>query len=144
MELSTKGRYAVMALLDLAKSEAESGLVSLNEIAARQTISISYLEQLFAKLRRGGLVVAKRGPTGGYKLARLAADISIASIVKAVEEEIKATGCDPDQRAGCGGRETKCVAHDLWAALTIHIQDFMANVSLEDVLEGRLKVAPCE
>ncbi|KAF0186318.1 MAG: Rrf2 family transcriptional regulator iron-sulfur cluster assembly transcription factor [Hyphomonadaceae bacterium] len=138
MELSTKGRYAVMALLDLAKFERESGLVSLNEIAARQTISVSYLEQLFAKMRRGGLVVAKRGPTGGYKLARAAAQISIASIVKAVEEEIKATGCDPATKAGCGGRETKCVAHDLWVALTGHIHEFMAKISLEDVLEGRL------
>jgi Rrf2 family iron-sulfur cluster assembly transcriptional regulator len=144
MELSTKGRYAVMALLDLAKFERDGGLVSLNEIAARQTISISYLEQLFAKLRRGGLVVAKRGPTGGYKLSRSSAAISIASVVQAVEEEIKATGCDPTTRAGCGGREGKCVAHDLWAALTNHIHDFMAQVSLEDVLEGRLLVAASE
>lgn len=144
MELSTKSRYAVMALLDLAKFEKDSGLVSLNEIAARQTISVSYLEQLFAKMRRSGLVIAKRGPTGGYKLARAASEIYIASIVKAVEEEIKATGCDPKQKAGCGGRETKCVAHDLWAALTIHIQDFMSKISLEDVLVGRLKIAPSE
>jgi len=138
MELSTKSRYAVMALLDLAQHESEANLVSLNEIAARQGISVSYLEQLFSKLRRSGLVIAKRGPAGGYKLARPSAKIEIASIVKAVEEEIKATGCDPDKRAGCAGRETKCVAHDLWAALTMHIHEFMAKVSLEDVLEGRL------
>jgi Rrf2 family transcriptional regulator, iron-sulfur cluster assembly transcription factor len=139
MELSTKGRYAVMALIDLAMHAKEDGAVSLSEIATRQTISLSYLEQLFAKLRRHGLVKAKRGPNGGYKLAKSLANIDMASVIFAVDEPLKATACDASKTGGCQGRTSKCVAHDLWTALTIHIQDFMRDVTLEDVLNGKFE-----
>lgn len=139
MELSTKGRYAVMALIDLAKHGGQEASVSLADIAKRQDISLSYLEQLFAKMRRKGVVVAKRGPNGGYRLAKHPEKIDIASVIFAVDEPMKATACDAKITGGCGGRETHCVAHDLWVALTQHIHKFMENVTLHDVLENRLK-----
>ncbi len=139
MELSTKGRYAVMALIDLAMYAKADGSVSLSEIATRQTISLSYLEQLFAKLRKNGLVKAKRGPNGGYRLAKDVKNIDMASIIFAVDEPLKATACDNSKTGGCGGRTSKCIAHDLWAALTIEIQDFMRNVTLFDILNGKFE-----
>ncbi len=138
MELSTKGRYAVMALIDLAQNANENGTVSLAEIATRQTISLSYLEQLFAKLRRNGLVKARRGPNGGYRLAKPLDKIDIASVIFAVDEPMKATACDNSPTGACGGRTSKCVAHDLWAALTAHIHVFMKNVTLDDVVNDRI------
>lgn len=139
MELSTKGRYAVMALIDLAMYSQNDGAVSLSEIAARQTISLSYLEQLFAKLRRKGLVKAKRGPNGGYKLAKPMENIDMASVIFAVDEPMKATACDGSKTGACGGRTSKCIAHDLWAALTVEIQGFMRGVSLRDIINGRFE-----
>lgn len=141
MELSTKGRYAVMALIDLAMYAKDDGAVSLSEIATRQTISLSYLEQLFAKLRRSGLVKAKRGPNGGYRLAKPVENIDMASIIFAVDEQLKATACDGSKTGACGGRTSKCIAHDLWAALTVEIQSFMKNVTLADILNGRFEDA---
>ncbi len=138
MELSTKGRYAVMALIDLAQNANAEGTVSLAEIATRQTISLSYLEQLFAKLRRNGLVKARRGPNGGYRLAKNIENIDIASVIFAVDEPIKATACDDSETGACGGRTTKCVAHDLWAALTVHIHGFLKNVTLDDIVNDRI------
>lgn len=137
MELSTKGRYAVMALIDLASNGGEHGSVSLADIASRQSISLSYLEQLFARLRRRGVVMAKRGPNGGYRLAKPASAIDLASVVFAVDETVKFTACDDKQEGGCGGRKARCVAHGLWVAMTRHIQDFMASVTLEDVLQNK-------
>jgi Rrf2 family iron-sulfur cluster assembly transcriptional regulator len=134
MELSTKGRYAVMALIDLTLNGGEDGSVSLIEIAKRQNISLSYLEQLFAKMRKAGVVTARRGPNGGYRLAKPAKEISLASVVSSVDESMQATACGSKKKSICKTRTAHCVAHDLWVALTQHINDFMSKVSLEDVV----------
>ena len=141
MKLSTKGRYAVMAMADLARSSGEGAddpPVRLSEIADRQEISLSYLEQLFAKLRRGGLVVAARGPGGGYRLARPAGDTRIADIIVAVDEPIKATRCKSESPKGCLGRSGRCLTHDLWEELGRQIEVFLESVTLADVLERRV------
>lgn len=117
MKLNTKGRYAVMAVTDLARHSAERP-VSLADIATRQEISLSYLEQLFARLRRAGIVRSVRGPGGGYRLARASAETRIAEIILAVDEPIKATRCDPDTRKGCLNHNTRCQTHDLWEELS--------------------------
>ena len=136
MRLTTKGRYAVMAMADLAKNGDERA-VSLAEIALRQDISLSYLEQLFARLRRRGLVKSVRGPGGGYRLSKGSGDIAIADIVKAVDEPLEAVRCKAGG-AGCMPGGERCLTHDLWEALGDHIHDFLAGVSLEDVIERRL------
>src|SRR6201992_3703491 len=113
MRLSTKGRYAVMAMADLAGHAAQARPVALADIAERQEISLSYLEELFAKLRRGGLVTSVRGPGGGYRLSRPSAEVRIADIIVAVDEPIAATRCHPGSPLGCTGTATRCVTHDL-------------------------------
>ena len=138
MRLSTKGRYAVMAMADLAGNEGANRPVSLAEIARRQEISLSYLEQLFAKLRRGGLVKSVRGPGGGYRLSRPAADLRIADIIMAVDEPMTATRCEPGSAKGCTGTTSRCVTHDLWEELGRQIHVFLAGVSLADVIEKRV------
>ena len=146
MRLSTKGRYAVMAMTDLARrqDEAEGRAVALAEIAARQQISLSYLEQLFARLRRKGLVKSARGPGGGYRLALAAEETHIADIVLAVDEPLRATRCGLDKLGGVGAPKgcmaggERCLTHDLWDDLGRHIQDYLASVSLDDVISGRL------
>jgi len=139
MRLSTKGRYAVMAMTDLARRQDEPCRgVALAEIATRQEISLSYLEQLFARLRRKGLVQSARGPGGGYRLARTAAETSIAEIVLAVDEPLRATRCD-DQGKGCMLKGERCLTHDLWEDLGHRIEDYLASVSLADVVSGRLR-----
>jgi Rrf2 family transcriptional regulator, iron-sulfur cluster assembly transcription factor len=138
MRLSTKGRYAVMAMTDLARFGGERA-VSLAEIAERQEISLSYLEQLFARLRRHELVKSVRGPGGGYRLARSAADTPVASIVKAVDEPLRATRCIHAEGKGCMAKGERCLTHDLWEALSEQIDAFLSSVSLEDVVEGRLR-----
>ncbi len=137
MKLSAKGRYAVIALADLASIKG-SRPVTLAEIATRQEISLSYLEQLFAKLRRGGVVRGVRGPGGGYSLARAADQTSIADIVMAVDENIQATACKPESAKNCKGKTGKCLAHDLWAELGHHIYLFLNSITLDDVLERRI------
>ena len=118
MRLSTKGRYAVMAMADLAGNEGGTRPISLAEIAKRQEISLSYLEQLFAKLRRrAGLVRSVRGPGGGYRLSRPAAELRIADIILAVDEPIAATRCKTGSPIGCTGTTSRCVTHDLWEEL---------------------------
>src|SRR5260221_7394729 len=112
--------------------------VRLSEIAARQEISLSYLEQLFGKLRRGGLVLAARGPGGGYRLAQPAAETRIADIIVAVDEPIKATRCRSDSTKGCLGRTGRCLTHDLWEELGRQITVFLESVTLADVLERRV------
>ncbi|HTQ12802.1 MAG TPA: Rrf2 family transcriptional regulator [Rhizomicrobium sp.] len=146
MRLSTKGRYAVMAMADLASHEGAGKPVSLAEIARRQEISLSYLEQLFAKLRRGGLVKSVRGPGGGYRLSRPSADVRIADIILAVDEPITATRCQPGSPVGCTGASTRCVTHDLWEELGRQIHVFLSSVSLGDVVEKRVlgRAKPCE
>ena len=141
MRLSTKGRYAVMAMADLARREGEAArAVALADIAARQEISLSYLEQLFARLRRKGLVKSARGPGGGYRLARAADDTTIAEIVHAVDEPLRATRCN-EAGKGCMIKGERCLTHDLWEDLGHRIEDYLASVSLADVIGGKLRRA---
>jgi Rrf2 family iron-sulfur cluster assembly transcriptional regulator len=137
MKLSTKGRYAVMAMVDLAAQSSDDP-IALAEIAERQEISLSYLEQLFAKLRRGGLVSSVRGPGGGYRLARPAEETRIADIIMAVDEPIRATRCMPGQPHGCRGSKSRCLTHDLWEELGSQIYLFLSAVTVADVVERRV------
>lgn len=130
MKLTTKGRYAVTAMLDLA-IHYQQGAVTLSEIAKRQGISLSYLEQLFARLRRSGLVDSVRGPGGGYNLAKAPEKISVAEIVLCINENIDATRCGGD--LNCQGDE-RCLTHYLWHSLSERIHDFLANISLADLV----------
>lgn len=137
MNLSTKGRYAVTAMVDLAR-HSNGKPVALNEIARRQEISLSYLEQLFARLRRGGLVVSARGPGGGYRLARPAEETRIADIMIAVDEPIKATRCEVGSPRGCTGHQGRCITHDLWEELGRQIHIFLSAVTVADVVNKRV------
>jgi Rrf2 family iron-sulfur cluster assembly transcriptional regulator len=146
MRLSSKGRYAVMAMADLARhshAAQPARAVSLAEISRRQDLSLAYLEQLFTQLRRSGLVNSVRGPGGGYRLARPAADLAVADIVSAVDEPIEAVRCT-SKSTGCMPGGERCLTHDLWEALGERIHDFLAGVSLQDVIEGRLKTRRVE
>lgn len=137
MRLSTKGRYAVMAMADLAKN-GSGRAVSLAEIATRQEISLSYLEQLFARLRKGGLVKSIRGPGGGYRLAKGPEETVVADIVLAVDEPIRATRCAAHGTPrGCMTGGARCITHDLWEDLGAEIHRYLAGVSLADVVEKR-------
>ncbi|MSP87098.1 MAG: Rrf2 family transcriptional regulator [Methylotenera sp.] len=149
MKLTTKGRFAVTAMLDLALHEAtahnetqpsgslpsEIRPVTLAGISERQSISLSYLEQLFSRLRRQGLVSSVRGPGGGYKLAKNYADISVAEIINAVDEKIDATQCGGHENCRDEGR---CMTHDLWATLNSKILDYLASVSLADMVAAQI------
>lgn len=137
MRLSTKGRYAVMAMADLA-SHSNGSPVALADIADRQEISLSYLEQLFGKLRKGGLVKSVRGPGGGYLLARPAAQTRISDIILAVDEPIQTTRCSPGSPAGCHNHKGRCLTHDLWEELGNQIYLYLSAVSLADVVERRV------
>ncbi len=137
VRLSTKGRYAVMAMVDLAR-HSHGNPVSLAEIAERQEISLSYLEQLFAKLRRGGMVKSVRGPGGGYLLARSMDATRVSDIILAVDEPIRATRCTPGSPAGCHSDKSRCLTHDLWEELGNQIHKFLSSVTLEDVVERRI------
>lgn len=137
MKLSTKGRYAVMGLVDLAKHSGGRP-VALADIARRQEISLSYLEQLFAKLRRGGLVNSVRGPGGGYLLAHPADQMRIADAILAVNEPIRATRCTPGSPAGCRANRSRCLTHDLWEELGNQIHMYLNSVTLADVVEQRI------
>lgn len=133
MELNTKARYAVMAMADLAKNGAVSA-VPLSAIAERQNLSLAYLEQIFLRLRRAGLVASARGRSGGYALARPARSIHIDEIMRAMQEETRLTRC-LDAQIGCLG-DRRCLTHSLWHALGAHIDAFLANVSLQEVIDG--------
>ena len=135
MKLSTKGRYAVMAMVDIGQN-GEGRTVSLAEIAGRQEISQEYLEQLFVKLRKAGLVQSARGPGGGYRLARDADDIVIYEVVAAVDEPMKMTRCEGDAVDGCVKGE-RCCTHDLWSSIGRQVNTFLANVTLDDVVNKR-------
>jgi Rrf2 family transcriptional regulator, iron-sulfur cluster assembly transcription factor len=137
VKLSTKGRYAVMAMVDLAR-HSNGNPVSLAEIAEREEISMSYLEQLFAKLRRGGLVKSVRGPGGGYLLARDRDETRIADIILAVDEPIQAVRCTPGAAIGCRGNRSRCLTHDLWEELSNQIHLYLSSVSLGDVCDKRV------
>jgi Rrf2 family iron-sulfur cluster assembly transcriptional regulator len=140
MKLTAKGRYAVMALADLAR-QRRGRPIPLADIAERQDISLSYLEQLFAKLRRAELVTSVRGPGGGYRLAYPAHEISVAAIVGAVDEPVETNRCTPSQPSGCRGGTAECVTHDLWEELGNQIYLYLAAVSLGDVVEHRVIAA---
>ncbi len=134
MELNTKGRYAVTAMADLAKYGVGEA-VPLSAIAERQQISLAYLEQLFAKLRRAGLVESARGRTGGYRLARPAASVTVAEVMRAVDEGIRMTRCGGEESVPCmAGR--RCLTHGLWDALGDQIATFLESVTLQEVIDG--------
>jgi Rrf2 family iron-sulfur cluster assembly transcriptional regulator len=137
VKLSTKGRYAVMAMADLAY-HAKGRPIALAEVAERQEISLSYLEQLFGRLRRGGLVSSVRGPGGGYMLARDPGQMRIADIILAVDEPIKATRCTPGSPDGCHSHRGRCLTHDLWEELGNQIYLYLSSVTLADVCERRV------
>ena len=137
MRLSTKRRYAVMALVDLVVN-SKGAPVPLADIAERQNISLSYLEQLFGRLRRGELVRSVRGPGGGYLLQRGADRTRIADAVLAVDENLRATRCMPGTSLGCAKDRGRCVTHDLWEELGNHIYMFLSSVTIQDVLDGQV------
>ena len=133
MRLTTKGRYAVTAMLDLALHH-DTGPTNLADISSRQGISLSYLEQLFSRLRRQGLVISSRGPGGGYVLGNSADAITIADVIRAVDESVDATRCRGKEN--CQGDE-RCLTHDLWEELSRQISGFLASISLADLVEKR-------
>ena len=143
MELNTRGRYAVMAMADLARScaDAETGSVPLSAIAERQMISLAYLEQLFARLRRAELVDSVRGRSGGYRLARPAVTITVADVMAAVAETTEMTRCGIEAGEPCLAGK-RCLTHGLWDALGDHIDQFLANVTLQQVIDGRISRTP--
>ena len=134
MKLTTKGRYAVMAMADLAANQ-NGKPVSLNDISLRQNISLSYLEQLFSKLRNEKLVKSVRGPSGGYILEKNPKEIRLSNIIFAVDEKVKTLNCKKDSKKGCNGKNSKCITHNLWDDLEQHINTFFENKSLSDLLK---------
>ena len=133
MKLTSKGRYAVMAMADLANNNANQP-TSLAEISLRQGISLSFLEQIFLKLKRNNLVKSSRGPFGGYFLTKSPEEIKLLSIIKAVDEKVKTVGCKKDSKKGCNGKLTKCITHNLWDELELHINTFFEKKKLSDLL----------
>jgi len=133
MKLTSKGRYAVMAMADLAKNNVKEP-TSLTEISLRQGISISYLEQLFLKLRKNNLVQSARGPAGGYVLSKPPGEIKLLSIISAVDEKIKTVKCKKESKKGCNGKSIKCITHNLWDDLEVHINKFFEDNTLNDIL----------
>ena len=133
MKLTSRGRYAVMAMADLAKNRVKEP-TSLTEISLRQGISISYLEQLFLKLRKNDLVESSRGPSGGYVLSKPPEEIKLLSIISAVDEKIKTVKCKKESKKGCNGKSIKCITHNLWDDLETHINKFFEDNTLNDIL----------
>ena len=135
MKLTTKGRYAVMAMADLA-SNANTESISLREISLRQNISLAYLEQLFLKLKNKNLVKSIRGSNGGYKLYKHASEINISNIIFAVDETVRTLNCKKDSKRGCNNKSVKCITHNLWDELEIHINYFFEKKNLKDLLSN--------
>ena len=133
MKLTSRGRYAVMAMADLAKNNVKEP-TSLTEISLRQGISIDYLEQLFLKLRKNNLVQSARGPSGGYVLSKPPGEIKLLSIISAVDEKIKTVKCRKESKKGCNGKSIKCITHNLWDDLEAHINKFFHDNTLSDIL----------
>ncbi len=138
MKLTTKGRYAVMALADLAKFD-NGRPVSLRDISLRQGISLLYLEQIFSKLKKNSLVKSIRGVNGGYILTKSPDEIKLSNIFTAVQEEIKTVRCKKDSKKGCTGKSTKCITHNLWDELELHIQFFFNKKNLGDLIKGNFQ-----
>ena len=130
----------MMAVADMA-AQGVSMRSSLTEISKRQGISLSFLEQLFGKLRRAGIVESQRGAAGGYILADKAANLTLEKIIFAVDEDIKAHGCTPEAKIASTGKTDKCLTHNLWGALENHIEQFLASITVQDVVDGRFPVA---
>ena len=135
MKLTSKGRYAVMALVDLARFD-NINPVSLRDISLRQGISLDYLEQIFSKLRKKEIVQSVRGTQGGYVLNKKAKEIKLTNIFDAVDEKVKTVQCKKESKRGCNGKATKCITHNLWDELEIHINTFFENKSLKDLLNN--------
>ena len=135
MKLTTKGRYAVMALADLANFNNDVP-VSLRDISLRQGISLLYLEQIFSKLKKNNIVKSVRGVKGGYVLSNNPNQIKLSNIFSAVHEEVKTIQCKKESKKGCNGRSTKCITHNLWDELEIHIQHFFNKKNLGDLIKG--------
>ena len=132
MKLTIKGRYAVMAMADLA-SNTKDGPISLTEISLRQNISLAYLEQIFLKLKNNKLVKSSRGANGGYVLEKPASEIKLSNIIFAVDEEVKTLNCKKNSKKGCNNKTTKCITHNLWDQLDQHINGFFEKVKLQDL-----------
>ena len=132
MKLTNKGRYAVMAMADLA-SNANDGPISLSEISLRQNISLAYLEQIFLKLKNNKLVRSSRGANGGYTLEKPASEIKLSNIIFAVDEEVKTLNCKKNSKRGCNNKSVKCITHNLWDQLDQHINGFFEKVKLQDL-----------
>ena len=132
MKLTTKGRYAVMALTDLAKYDLH-GPVSLRDISQRQNISLMYLEQIFLKLKKNKIVISSRGIKGGYKLSRSPSSIKLSEVLFAVDEKIKTVRCNKFLKKGCNGKSIKCNTHDLWDELEVYINSFFEKKLLSDL-----------
>ena len=135
MKLTSKGRYAVMALVDLAKFNSANP-VSLRDISLRQGISLDFLEQIFSKLKRNDIVQSIRGTQGGYILNKQPNEIKLANIFHAVDETVKTVQCKKESKKGCNGKASKCITHNLWDELEIHINTFFENKSLEDLIKN--------
>ena len=135
MKLTSKGRYAVMALVDLAKFDTVNP-VSLRDISLRQGISLDYLEQIFSKLKRNQIVKSTRGTQGGYILSKNPNEIKLTNILDAVDEKVKTVQCKKESKKGCNGKATKCVTHYLWDELETHINTFFEKKSLQDLLKS--------
>ena len=138
MKLTNKGRYAVMAMADLALN-VKNGPISLTEISVRQNISLAYLEQIFLKLKNSGLVKSSRGANGGYVLEKPASEIKLSNIIYAVDEEVKTLNCKKNSKKGCNNKLSKCITHNLWDQLDQHINGFFEKVKLQDLTKTNQK-----
>ena len=143
MKLTCKGRYAVMAMADLAKNNVKEP-TNLAEISLRQGISLAYLEQLFLKLRKNNLVRSARGPSGGYMLSKPPEEIKLLSIISAVDEKIKTVKCRKESKRGCNGKSIKCITHNLWDDLETHINKFFEDNTLKDIIFREVRNNPEE
>ena len=133
MKLTSKGRYAVMAMADLA-SVKDKKTTNLTEISLRQGISISFLEQIFLKLKKNNLVQSSRGPSGGYLLIQSPDNIKLSSIIQAIDEKVKTVGCKKESKKGCTGKSIKCITNNLWDDLETHINNFFEKNTLKDII----------
>ena len=138
MKLTSKGRYAVMALADLAKFNSMNP-VSLRDISLRQGISLDFLEQIFSKLKKNNIVKSIRGTHGGYILTKNPEEIKLANIFNAVDEEIKTVQCKKESKKGCNGKTSKCITHNLWDELEVHINDFFEQKNLKDLISNSIE-----
>ncbi|MBN8827198.1 MAG: Rrf2 family transcriptional regulator [Sphingobacteriia bacterium] len=137
MMLTSRGRYAVMAMVHMAKAADKTIPISLGEISVEQNIPLNYLEQIFAKLRKNNLVTSTKGPGGGYRLSRKLKEINVGEIVQAVEEPIKITRCNNEEKLRCMPNQTKCLTHNLWEELSKEIEKYLDSVTLDDFSNGR-------